>query len=72
MGPRNLLKRIENAESALKAQSIFSPGCICFPENERADFRIYGRDGDRKQPAVPTAWKKVHAALSHLRPPVAP
>jgi hypothetical protein len=38
MGTRNLLKRIEQAEASMKAQSIFSPGCICFPENERPSF----------------------------------
>jgi hypothetical protein len=33
MGIRTLLKRIEQAEKALVAQSIFSADCICFPEN---------------------------------------
>jgi len=38
MGIRTLLKRIEKAEKALKAQSIFSPDCICFPEKEKPFF----------------------------------
>jgi hypothetical protein len=38
MGIRTLLKRIEKAEEALKAQSVFSPDCICFPERERPFF----------------------------------
>jgi hypothetical protein len=32
------LKRIERAEKAAKAQSIFSPACICFPEKEQPFF----------------------------------
>jgi hypothetical protein len=35
---RTLLKRIEQAEKALLAQSIFSADCICFPENEPPFF----------------------------------
>ena len=35
MGIRTVLKRIERAEEALKAQSVYSPDCICFPENEQ-------------------------------------
>jgi hypothetical protein len=35
MGIRILLKRIEGAEEALKAHSIFSQDCICFPEKEQ-------------------------------------
>lgn len=35
MGIRTVLKRIERAEEALKAQSIFSQDCICFPEKEQ-------------------------------------
>jgi hypothetical protein len=38
MGTRTFLKRIEQAEKALKTQSIFSPHCICFPEKERPSF----------------------------------
>ena len=38
MGTRTLLKRIEQAEKALLAQSIFSADCICFPENEPPFF----------------------------------
>jgi len=38
MGIRTLLKRIEKAEEALKAQSIFSPDCLCFPEKEQPFF----------------------------------
>jgi hypothetical protein len=38
MGIRTLLKRIEQAEAGLKAQSIFSPHCICFPKNEPPFF----------------------------------
>ncbi len=38
MGIRTLLKRIEKAEEALKAQSVFSPDCICFPEKEAPFF----------------------------------
>jgi hypothetical protein len=38
MGIRTLLKRIEQAEKALKARSIFSTECICFPENEPPFF----------------------------------
>jgi hypothetical protein len=35
---RTLLKRIEQAEKALQARSIFSTDCICFPENEPPFF----------------------------------
>lgn len=38
MGIRTVLKRIERAEEALKAQSIFSQDCICFPEKEQPFF----------------------------------
>jgi hypothetical protein len=38
MPTRTLLKRIGRAEEALKAQSIFSADCICFPENEPPSF----------------------------------
>jgi hypothetical protein len=38
MGIRTLLKRIEKAEQALKAQSVFSPDCICFPDTEPPFF----------------------------------
>ena len=38
MGIRTLLKRIEQAEKALKARSIFSADCVCFPENEQPFF----------------------------------
>jgi hypothetical protein len=34
MGIRTLLKRIEQAEKALQARSVFSADCICFPEDE--------------------------------------
>jgi hypothetical protein len=38
MGIRTLLKRIEQAEKALQARSIFSADCICFQENEPPFF----------------------------------
>jgi hypothetical protein len=38
MGIRTLLMRIEQAEKALRARSIFSADCICFPENEPPFF----------------------------------
>ena len=38
MGIGTLLKRIEKAEEALKAQSIFSTDCICFPGKEPPFF----------------------------------
>src|SRR5450432_3306545 len=38
MGTRTFIKRIEQAEKALKTQSIFSSSCICFPEKERPTF----------------------------------
>ena len=38
MPTRTILKRIEQAEQAAKAQSRFHPGCICFPENEPPFF----------------------------------
>ena len=38
MGIRTLLKRIEQAEKALQARSIFSADCICFPEKEQPFF----------------------------------
>jgi len=38
MGTRSFIKRIEQAEKALKTQSIFSSSCICFPEKERPTF----------------------------------
>ena len=38
MGIRTLLKRIEQAEQALKTQSVFSADCICFPEEEPPFF----------------------------------
>jgi hypothetical protein len=38
MTTRTLLKRLEKVEEALKAQSIFSQDCICFPETEQPFF----------------------------------
>jgi hypothetical protein len=38
MSNRSVLKRLEQAEAALKSQSIFSQDCICFPEKERPTF----------------------------------
>jgi len=38
MGMRSVLKRIERAEAALGAQSVFSQDCICFPEKEQPVF----------------------------------
>ena len=38
MPTRTILKRIERAEQAAKAQSRFHPGCICFPEKEQPFF----------------------------------
>jgi hypothetical protein len=38
MRTRSLIARIERAEQAAKAQSKFSPECICFPENEKPSF----------------------------------
>ena len=35
---RDMVKRIERAEEALRTQSRFSPDCICFPKNERPSF----------------------------------
>jgi hypothetical protein len=35
---QSFLKRIERAEEALKSHSIFSAGCICFPESEPPCF----------------------------------
>jgi hypothetical protein len=63
MGMRTLLRRIERAEVILKAQSILSPDCICFPEMEQPFFGFdYEAEiafqvkcslhGDRFQPRV--------------------
>jgi len=38
MSNRTLENRIERAEQAAKAQSKFSPECLCFPENESSFF----------------------------------
>ena len=38
MGTRTFLRRIEQAERALKTRSVFSADCICFPENEPPFF----------------------------------
>ena len=38
MAIRGFLKRIERAEQALKAQRLFPPECICFPEKEAISF----------------------------------
>ena len=38
MSNRSFLKRIEQAEIALKAQSMFSQDCICFPGKEQPFF----------------------------------
>jgi hypothetical protein len=35
---RTIENRIERAERAARAQSKFSPECICFPENEPPFF----------------------------------
>ena len=35
---KGFLKRIEQAEIALRAQSKFSQDCICFPEREQPSF----------------------------------
>src|SRR5438270_13491029 len=39
MSTQRLLRRIELAEKTAKAQSIFAPHCICFPEGEQPEFR---------------------------------
>jgi hypothetical protein len=38
MPTRTFLNRIGRAEESLKAQSLFSADCICFPEKERPSF----------------------------------
>jgi hypothetical protein len=38
MGIRTVLRRIQQAEKTLKARSVFSADCICFPENEPPFF----------------------------------
>ena len=38
MKMQSFVRRIERAEEALKEQSFFSSGCICFPERERPSF----------------------------------
>jgi hypothetical protein len=38
MPTRTLLNRIGRAEESLKARSVFSVDCICFPEKERPFF----------------------------------
>lgn len=38
MPTRTFLKRIGRAEEALKAHSIFSIDCICFPKKEQPFF----------------------------------
>jgi hypothetical protein len=38
MPAATILKRIERAEKAAKAQSRFAPDCICFPEREQPFF----------------------------------
>jgi hypothetical protein len=35
---RSLIQRIALAEERLRTLSIFSPDCICFPQNERPGF----------------------------------
>src|SRR5256885_17210192 len=39
MSTQRLLRRIELAEKTAKAQSVFAPHCICFPEDEQPEFR---------------------------------
>ena len=39
MSTQRLLRRIELAEKTAKAQSVFAPHCICFPEGEQPEFR---------------------------------
>ena len=80
MSIRALMKRIEKAEETLKAQSIFSPGCICFPEKDQPFFyEIYQEEiaakvkcplhGDRfKQPICHiyvSAWLR-EKQMQHL------
>src|SRR3989449_5594040 len=38
MTTRTLLKRLEKVEEVLKAHSIYSQDCICFPEKEQPFF----------------------------------
>ena len=38
MTTRTLLKRLEKLEEVLKAHSIYSQDCICFPEKEQPFF----------------------------------
>ena len=38
MGIRTLLKRLERAETAVRALPIFLPECICFPKQEPPTF----------------------------------
>jgi hypothetical protein len=39
MTTRTQLRRVERAEQAAKTQLRFSPECLCFPDDERPEFR---------------------------------
>jgi hypothetical protein len=53
---RTLLARIERVEKAAEAQSIFSPDCICFPENDQPFFCFPIEEQNCGKSEMPSAW----------------
>jgi hypothetical protein len=66
MGIRTLLKRVEHAEEALKAQSIFSRDCICFPENEQPFFYFPEEEEIAAQVKCPLHGNRFRQPMFHI------
>ena len=66
MGIRTLLKRIEKAEEALKAQSIFSPDCICFPDKEQPFFCQLYEEGIAAKVKCPLHGDRFKQPICHI------
>ncbi len=61
MGIRTLLRRIEQAEKALKGRAIFSSDCICFPETEPPFFCFPSEEEAAAKVKVSLAWQSLQA-----------
>ena len=70
MGMRTLLRRIERAEQTLKTLSIFSPDCICFPENEQPCFCSPDEEPVADNVKCPLHGKRFKQPIFHIYMPI--
>ncbi len=66
MGIRTLLKRIENAEEALKTHSVFSPDCICFPDKEQPFFCLPSEEPIAARVKCPLHGNRFRQPIFHV------